>query len=337
MDPKDETNIEAEAETPEVEAPAVEATDEAGSEAIFDMHALIAEAEAEVAGGEEDPAESESDGPDSGELPEDDRPQEEAEDESDEGEEAEESAEQPASPDPRLKELEALRAELAELKRPKVAEAPPKAKPKTADQVQFERAVYLAMFGSEQHKTEWESLPAQIKEDAREFSKIYAQREVEYALNPAQRFRDQFAPIVEEYVQQALAPISQERHDRQVKEILTPYMEKLPSPAERNEFARIWADIPGADSPDPGVQRKVLALAYEKLQWSKKEADLAAREQKAGAVERQQKAIKKARKRTGTGGGSKPAARKKAPDLRPGQDLAAYAEMLANGDYDLDP
>jgi hypothetical protein len=288
----------------------------------------------------------ESDGPEQGELSEPEEAEQEegeapeAEDEQAEDDGEVEEAQLPPAPAPEAnplqKEIEFLRAEVAALKAPK--QAPPAEPPKpSAEGVQFQRALYLAMYGQgEQDKSEWESLPASIKRDAADYVKIHAQREVEYALNPAKRFQDQIAPAVEQLVRQALEPIVKERQDRQAREVLATYMENLKDEGDRKSFAQIYREIPGSDSSDLGVQEKVLKLAYEKLQWSKKEAQLAAREQNATAAERQQKAIKTARKRAARNGAGAPSARKKAPDLKDGESLFDYAQKLANGDYDLD-
>ena len=88
--------------------------------------------------------------------------------------------------------------------------------------------------------------------------------------------------------------------------------------------------IPGADSSDWNVQKRVLDLAVKEVLREKEYEDLKGRTQDLEAKERQFKAAKRSRRR---GRGKQSSAQsKKIPTLKPGMDLVEYAQFLRKGE-----
>ena len=321
----------------------------------MNFEALLAEAEAEVEKESQESEETEADGPGPGELS-DEALEEEAEGEEteDEGEEEASEVEEPAAeeseetedeepePEPEApSELSTLREEIAELRRQlseKKEEPKPQAPPprKTAEQHQFEQAFYLALHGGESDTKEWESLPAHIKSDATQAARLYARAEASYALHPEQRFQAQIAPFVQQMIQEALTPLKAQSAEVKAREVLSPYLEKLSTQADKKRFAELLRDVPGHGSGDWGAEQKALSIAARLFEAERGQAAVAKKEQKADAIQRQRDATKKARKREARPGSSKSAKRKSPPPFQIGDDMAAYARTLAQGDFDLD-
>ena len=209
-------------------------------------------------------------------------------------------------------------------------QAPQQQPRRTLAQSQFEDAFRLILYGNNSDKEEFEALPPQIRKQAAEATKHFSKEESLNAIYPERRYRNQMQYFVQREIDNALKDLRQDFHNRKAKDVFAPYADKITDPADRKRLGEIMLQIPGADSTDWNVQKRVLDLAVKEVLREKEYADLKNRSQELEAKERQFKAAKRSRRRgRSKQSNSQP---KKAPTLKPGMDLVEYAQFLRKGE-----
>ena len=209
-------------------------------------------------------------------------------------------------------------------------QAPQQQPRRTLAQSQFEDAFRLILYGNNSDKEEFEALPPQIRKQAAEATKHFSKEESLNAIYPERRYRNQMQYFVQREIDNALKDLRQDFHNRKAKDVFAPYADKITDPADRKRLGEIMLQIPGADSTDWNVQKRVLDLAVKEVLREKEYADLKSRSQELEAKERQFKAAKRSRRRgRSKQSNSQP---KKAPTLKPGMDLVEYAQFLRKGE-----
>ena len=209
-------------------------------------------------------------------------------------------------------------------------QAPQQQPRRTLAQSQFEDAFRLILYGNNSDKEEFEALPPQIRKQAAEATKHHSKEESLNAIYPERRYRNQMQYFVQREIDNALKDLRQDFHNRKAKDVFAPYADKITDPADRKRLGEIMLQIPGADSTDWNVQKRVLDLAVKEVLREKEYADLKNRSQELEAKERQFKAAKRSRRRgRSKQSNSQP---KKAPTLKPGMDLVEYAQFLRKGE-----
>ena len=209
-------------------------------------------------------------------------------------------------------------------------QAPQQQPRRTLAQAQFEDAFRLILYGNNSDKEEFEALPPQIRKQAAEATKHFSKEESLNAIYPERRYRNQMQYFVQREIDNALKDLRQDFHNRKAKDVFAPYADKITDPEDRKRLGEIMLQIPGADSTDWNVQKRVLDLAVKEVLREKEYADLKNRSQELEAKERQFKAAKRSRRRgRSKQSNSQP---KKAPTLKPGMDLVEYAQFLRKGE-----
>ena len=209
-------------------------------------------------------------------------------------------------------------------------QAPQQQPRRTLAQSQFEDAFRLILYGNNSDKEEFEALPPQIRKQAAEATKHHSKEASLNAIYPERRYRNQMQYFVQREIDNALKDLRQDFHNRKAKDVFAPYADKITDQADRKRLGEIMLQIPGADSTDWNVQKRVLDLAVKEVLREKEYADLKNRSQELEAKERQFKAAKRSRRRgRSKQSGSQP---KKAPTLKPGMDLVEYAQFLRKGE-----
>tara|TARA_R100000152_G_C6781405_1_gene215841 strand:- start:1608 stop:2645 length:1038 start_codon:yes stop_codon:yes gene_type:complete len=201
---------------------------------------------------------------------------------------------------------------------------------RTLAQAQFEDAFRLILYGNNSDKEEFESLPAHIRKQAAEATRHFSREESLNAIYPERRYRSQMQHFVQQEINNALKELRQDFHNRKAKDVFAPYADKITEPEDRKRLGEIMLQIPGADSTDWNVQRRVLDLAVKEVLREKEYADLKNRSEELEAKERQFKAAKRSRRRSRSKQSSSQS--KKTPALKPGMDLVEYAQFLRKGE-----
>ena len=209
-------------------------------------------------------------------------------------------------------------------------QAPQQQPQRTFEQSQFEDAFRLILYGTNADKEEFEALPPTIRKQAAEAVKHFSQEESLNAIYPERRYQAQMQYFVQKEIDNALKDLKKDFNDRKARDVFAPYANTITEPEDKKRLGEIMLQIPGADSSDWNVQKRVLDLAVKEVLREKEYADLKRRTQDLEAKERQFKAAKRSRRRgRSKQSNSQP---KKAPTLKPGMDLVEYAQFLRKGE-----
>jgi len=201
---------------------------------------------------------------------------------------------------------------------------------RTLEQSQFEDAFRLILYGNTSDKEEFEALPSPIRKQAAEAASHYSKESSLNAIYPQRRYESQIKFFVQREIDNAVKDLRQDFHDRKAKDVFEPYANTITEPEDRKRLGEIMLQMPGADSTDWNVQKRVLDLAVKEVLREKEYADLKNRTQDLEAKERQFKAAKRSRRRGR--GRQNNAQSKKIPTLKPGMDLVEYAQFLRKGE-----
>jgi hypothetical protein len=321
-------------------------TSESSSGSIHDIIArAIADAEA-PSDGEDGPSAEDAEG-ELSEISDDEADQDEnledpeqdaqADDESEQEPPAETPApEQPKTEDPRDLEIQRLKdlvtssqetvTKLTEVLTQQgltVAQAKPDARSNKIS----DTAIRLALYGNPNEEDAWKALPAHERAEATRLAQEHMLRESRYVQDPTARYQD-VRPAVLQDVYQLLEPVIKDYYKRQADDAFREAAGAVTDPADKKRLAEIYKTIPGAKA-NLAEQREALKLAAAQLTIEKQKSELERDRQKVDAKKRQQQAIAQS-KNKGTSGGRRSAVgqNKERPRLKPGEDLAAYAERL---------
>ena len=197
---------------------------------------------------------------------------------------------------------------------------------RTLEDSQFEEAFRLILYGTSQDKEEFDSLPSPVRKKAAQAAQQHSKNESLNALYPFRRYKSQMQYYVQQEISDAVKELRKDYHDRRAKDAFTPYEGVITTPDDRRRLGELMLRMPGADSTDWKVQKRVLDLAVKEVLREKEYADLAERADNLEARERQLNASKRTRRK---GKGRRTHSRgNRPPKLKPGMDLVDYANSL---------
>lgn len=197
---------------------------------------------------------------------------------------------------------------------------------RTLEDSQFEEAFRLILYGTSQDKDEFDSIPKSIQKKAAQAAQQHSKNESLNALYPFRRYKSQMQYYVQHEIKEAMKDLRQDFHDRRAKDAFTPYEGVITTPEDRRRLGELMLRMPGADSTDWKVQKRVLDLAVKEVLREKEYAGLAERAENIEVRERQLNASKRTRRK---GKGRRTHSRGNGPPkLKPGMDLVDYAQSL---------
>ena len=197
---------------------------------------------------------------------------------------------------------------------------------RTLEDSQFEEAFRLILYGTSQDKEEFDSIPKPIQKKAAQAAQNHSKSESLNALYPYRRYKSQMQYYVQHEIKEAMKDLKQDFHDRRAKDAFAPYEGVVTTPEDRRRLGELMLRMPGADSTDWNVQKRVLDLAVKEVLREKEYADLAQRAEDLEVRERQFNASKRTRRK---GKGRRTHSRGNGPPkLKPGMDLVDYAQSL---------
>lgn len=173
------------------------------------------------------------------------------------------------------------------------APAPQPRAPEVADEV-----VRMALFGG--NPEEWERVDPATKAKAQKIALDYATREAKYATDPGARYQEVREKVVED-VYRIFGPVIQSHYDRIAQESVQKYAQEFSTESDKARLREVLYQIPGHDSSDPRAFQQAFNLAAERVRVEKKAQEIAEREQRLQAEQRQRDANRQAARRNNRG------------------------------------
>lgn len=294
-------------------------------------------------GDDEESFESEEDDDEDEGVDDDEDSDEDEEPGEDPGDEDEESEEPEKAPS----ELENLRSQVAQYERyfsqlqqqqafhqqqqAQAAQRP--AEPKAPSAQAMEVAKLLLQHG-ERAQPQLQGLPEEVLREGRDLAtkavRDANERDLQFSVDPQGWVQKLVAPYVERMLEEQLAPLKNSQQQAYWQSRCDEYPDVFNTPdgvEAASEVARIAAKL------DPANPARVFDEAVEIYQGRKSRAALSKREQKVSGKERQQRAVKRARRKAGRQGNRKNKSRATLSSSE--DDLVELARQIeATGDYD---